>query len=101
MCIQMAKTTHTPTKEQSKWIKENYLKVRNIDIANRYGITQKKASDWLSFLGLRKEKRVYAGRKDYGKYKRQFKNQPIKFLSSEYSNVTRDQHVDRILAIKL
>lgn len=94
----MAKTTH-PTPEQSEWIKENFMKTRNSEIAKKFVITEKRVAEWLKLLGLKKEKRVFAGRKCIKTD--EIKNKPIRWLSSEYSNVTREQHVERILSMNI
>jgi hypothetical protein len=90
-----------PTPEQSKWLQENYLTNRNKDIADRFIITQKRVAEWLALLGLVRQKRVYAGRKNYSKKRKPSVNKQIIELSSEYSNKTVYQHIDRILNSKL
>jgi uncharacterized protein YjcR len=86
-----------PNLEQTKWLNENYNRVRNCDIAAKFNISINNVVSWLNFLGLKKERRVYAGRKSNAKEKRKYVNKPIERLSSEYSNVTREQHVERWL----
>lgn len=97
----MAHLQRKPTTKQEKWIRENYLNVRNIDIATKYKINKEKVAVWLKLLGLSKGKRVYLRKENTKRKKKKHVNEPIKWLSREYSNVTRDQHIDRILSIKI
>ena len=85
---------HRPTPQQTEWIKENFKKYQNKDIAEKFKISEAMVSVWFKYVGVSKCRKQ-------GYIKQQPETRQIKFLSSEYSNITREQHVDRILSMPL
>jgi hypothetical protein len=95
----MEKTDITP--EQTCWIKENYKQVKIIEIADRYGVSEYRAKVWLNQLGLKKPNRVYTRNKKEKKNQAQIEVRKRKWIPGSYSNVTREQHIDRILSMNV
>jgi hypothetical protein len=89
-----------PTPNQEQWLKENYKKFKNAEIAERFTIPEYLVSVWLKNLGIKK---IYkgSGKKRVPYRQRQFENSKINRVAGEYSNVTREQHVERILSMTI
>lgn len=83
--------TKTLTTEKADWLKENFKQYKIAEIAEKLAVKEYIVSIWLKSLGLKKINR--GANKPEGRQ--------IKWLSSEYSNVTREQHIDRILAMNV
>lgn len=89
---------HRPNEKQTKWLKKNFKKYYNSEIAERFDISESMVSVWLKHVGLtkcNKKEQYETGKKKWNK-----KQENI-WLSSEYSNVSRLQHVERILSINI
>lgn len=82
----------TPTPETAEWLKENFKKYKNAELAARFNVPEYAISTWFKALGLKKLNRVSGHKKE---------SRQIKWLSNEYSNQTREQHVNRILNMQL
>jgi hypothetical protein len=95
----MGKLATDPTPEQIEWLKSNYKNMTVKQISKDMRISSGRITRWLKMLSLKKY-RVCTGRV-VKKKKIEHKNQPIAHLSREYSNVTREEHVARILSIKI
>lgn len=97
----MSTNTH-PTPTQIEWLKTNYLFFKNSELADKLGVNENRVTHWLLSLGLRKrkEKRTLGA-----VVKKRIKNpgpEPtIKRLKADHTNVSREQHIERILKMEL
>ena len=96
---------HRPDKKQQKWLSENYKRYSNQQLAEKFKISYAMVSVWLKHCGLKKvqmpDRYHTIKTKRYTKRTPEPESRQIKWLSSEYSNVTREQHIERILSIQL
>jgi hypothetical protein len=89
-----------PTPNQEQWLKENYKKFKNVEIAEKFSIPEYLVSTWLKDLGIKKIHKG-SGKKRISYRQRQFENRKINRIAGIYSNITREQHIDRILSINI
>lgn len=89
--------TH-PTPEQIEWLKNNFMFFKNTELAEKMNITESRLTHWLLSLNLRKraEKRAIGG-----SVKKKIRNpgpeKTIKRLKADHTNISREQHIERIL----
>lgn len=93
-----------PTTDQSNWLKENYRLYRNPHLAEKLGIPEHRITLWLRLLGLRKRKGER--KNDFYVYQTKKKVKPgpektIKRLKPDHTNISREQHIERILNMEL
>jgi uncharacterized protein YjcR len=92
--------TH-PTPSQAEWLKNNFMFFKNAELAEKLGVTENKVTNWLLSLGLRKRK---AKRKLGAIVKKKVNLGPeptITRLKADHQNMSREQHIERILKIEL
>lgn len=94
----MATIQTTPTPEQAKWIKENFKNYTNKEIADKFGILEYKVSVWFKSLGLNK---INRGKKRIKIRQKKFETPKQNRFPAQYSNISREQHVDRILSMNI
>jgi hypothetical protein len=97
----MKKSAIKLTPEKSEWLKSNYKKFRNIDLVAELDITEYQLSICFKEFGLKKINRVPGGKKKDKKNQEKFEHPKRNWLPGQYSNFTREQHVERILSMTI
>jgi hypothetical protein len=92
-----------PTPDQKEWLQANYRLYTNAHLAQKLGIPEPRLALWLKLMGLKKRNglRKYAL---VGVKKKKVNPGPdktIKRLKPDHTNVSREQHVERILNMPL
>lgn len=92
-----------PTPDQKEWLQANYRLYTNAHLAERLNIPEPGLTLWLKLLGLRKRKgqRKYAAVVVKKKKVNPGPEKTIKRLKPDHTNVSREQHVERILNMEL
>jgi hypothetical protein len=92
-----------PTPEKAEWLKNNYRLYTNRHLADKLNIPEARLTHWLQLLGLRKRKEVR--KLAYSVPKKKIKNKgpepTVTRLKADHTNVSREQHVERILKMEL
>lgn len=93
-----------PTPTQTEWLKDNYRLYSNRHLAEKLSIPENRLTFWLKLLGLRKRKE--GQRVAMCVYQKKKKINPgpektIKRLKPDHTNISREQHVERILNMNL
>jgi hypothetical protein len=99
----MKKNMH-PTPDQKQWLKDNYKLYTNANLADKLGIPEHRLTLWLRLMGLKKRRsdRKFIVKPVYKK--RNVTPVPettIKRPKPDHTNISREQHVERILNMTL
>lgn len=98
----MSNSIH-PTPEQTAWLKENFRLYSNEHLAEKLKVPVNRLTGWMKLLGLRKRETV----RKIGviNYKKKRINpgpeKKIKRPPADHTNLSREQHVERILKMEM
>lgn len=88
-----------PTPDQVEWLKNNYRLYSNFHLAEKMGVTEHRVQHWLRLYHLRKRKLV--PRAQSNKRVNKGIESTIKHPPGDHTNISREQHVERILNTRI